>query len=124
MVIDDSPTVRKLVEVSLGRVGIAVVSYPDGIQALRAVGHRALERLPDLLLLDLELPTMSGFEIARHLRSQPEWNQTSIVILSRSDGIIFRLKARLSGTQAYLSKPFTTQMLTDVVTRSLTHSGP
>jgi len=119
MVIDDSPTVRKLVEVGLGRAGIAVVSYPDGIQALRAVGHRDLERLPDLLVLDLELPTMSGFEIARHLRSQPEWNQTRIVILSRYDGIIPRLKARLSGTQAYLSKPFTTQMLMDVVTTSL-----
>ncbi len=119
MVIDDSPTVRKIVEVSLRREGLEVVSFPDGIEALRAVTNRQLDRVPDLIVLDIDLPKMNGYEIARYLRSKPQWSRTVIVILSRHDGVIDRLKARLAGTQAYLTKPFTTQMIVDVVNNSL-----
>ncbi len=119
MVIDDSPTVRKIIEVSLRREGFDVVSYPDGIEALRAISTGQLDRLPDLLFLDIELPRMNGFEIVRHLRSQSQWDQTVIVILSRHAGVIERLKARLAGTQAYLTKPVTTQMVVHVVTATL-----
>src|SRR5450759_5095586 len=80
MVIDDSPVVRKIIEVTLRREGMEVISYPDGVEALRAVTTRHLNRLPDLLFLDLELPKMNGFEIKRHLRSKPQWNRTVIVI--------------------------------------------
>jgi twitching motility two-component system response regulator PilG len=119
MVIDDSPVVRKIIEVTLRREGMEVISYPDGVEALRAVTTRHLNRLPDLLFLDLELPKMNGFEIARHLRSKPQWNRTVIVILSRHDGIVDRIKARLAGTQAYLTKPCTRQMLVEVVMTNL-----
>jgi twitching motility two-component system response regulator PilG len=115
MVIDDSPTVRKILEVTLRREGMEVVSYPDGVEALRAVTTRPCDRLPDLLFLDLELPRMNGFEIARHLRSKPQWDQTAIVMLSRRDGVIDRLKARLAGAQAYLTKPFKTQTILETV---------
>ena len=119
MVIDDSPTIRKILEVTLRREGMEVVSYSDGVEALRAIATRPYDRLPDLLFLDLELPRMNGFEVARHLRSQPQWNRTAIVVLSRRDGIIDRLKARLAGTQAYLTKPCTRQMIIEVVRTSL-----
>jgi twitching motility two-component system response regulator PilG len=124
MVIDDSPTVRKIVEVSLRREGIEVVSFPDGIEALRAVTNHQMERVPDLVVLDIDLPKMNGYEIARYLRSKPQWSRTVIVILSRHDGVIDRLKARLAGTQAYLTKPFTTQMIVDVVNNNLGLSIP
>ena len=124
MVIDDSPTVRKIVEVSLRREGLEVVSFPDGIEALRAVTNHQIERVPDLVVLDIDLPKMNGYEIARYLRSKPQWSRTVIVILSRHDGVIDRLKARLAGTQAYLTKPFTTQMIVDVVNNNLGLSAP
>jgi twitching motility two-component system response regulator PilG len=124
MVIDDSPTVRKIVEVSLRREGLEVVSFPDGIEALRAVTNHQMERVPDLVVLDIDLPKMNGYEIARYLRSKPQWSRTVIVILSRHDGVIDRLKARLAGTQAYLTKPFTTQMIVDVVNNNLGLSSP
>ena len=124
MVIDDSPTVRKIVEVSLRREGLEVVSFPDGIEALRAVTNHQMERVPDLVVLDIDLPKMNGYEIARYLRSKPQWSRTVIVILSRHDGVIDRLKARLAGTQAYLTKPFTTQMIVDVVNNNLGLSAP
>ena len=119
IVIDDSSTVRKILEVTLRREGIEIVSYPDGVEALRAMTTRQLDRLPALLFLDIELPRMNGFEIARHLRSQPQWNQTVIVMMSRRDSIIDRLKARLAGAQAYLTKPLTRQVIVDVVNASL-----
>lgn len=119
MVIDDSPTVRKIVEVSLRREGLEVVSFPDGIEALRAITNRQIDHVPDLVVLDIDLPKMNGYEIARYLRSKPQWSRTVIVILSRHDGMIDRLKARLAGTQAYLTKPFTTQMIVDVVNNNL-----
>jgi twitching motility two-component system response regulator PilG len=124
MVIDDSPTVRKIIEVSLRREGLEVVSFPDGIEALRAVTNHQMERVPDLVVLDIDLPKMNGYEIARYLRSKPQWSRTVIVILSRHDGVIDRLKARLAGTQAYLTKPFTTQMIVDVVNNNLGLSTP
>src|SRR6266496_2827978 len=107
MVIDDSPTVRKIIEVSLRRAGLEVVSYPDGIKALQAVTNRQLNRLPDLVVLDLDLPKMNGHEIARYLRSKPQWSQTVIIILSRHDGILHRLNARAAGRRACMTKPFT-----------------
>jgi twitching motility two-component system response regulator PilG len=119
MVIDDSPTVRKILEVSLRREGLEVVSYADGIEALQAVTNRQIARLPDLVILDIDLPKMNGYEIARYLRTKPQWSRTVIVILSRHDGVIDRLKARLAGTQAYLTKPFTTKTIVNVVNSSL-----
>lgn len=122
MVIDDSPTVRKIVEVSLKREGFEVVSYGDGIEALRAVTTRQLARIPDLILLDLDLPKMSGYEFARRLKAKPPWDQIVIVILSKHDGMIDRFRTRLSGAHAHLSKPFTTKAIVEVVTNSLSHA--
>lgn len=119
MIIDDSPTVRKIVEVSLRREGFIVASYADGVEALKAVTNRELERLPDLVILDIDLPKMNGYEIARYLRSKPAWGNIPIIMLSRHNGVVDRLKARLAGVQTYLSKPFTTQTIRDAVNASL-----
>ena len=59
MIIDDSLTVRKIMETSLKREGFASVSYPDGIEALRALNERR-HPIPDLVLLDIGLPKMDG----------------------------------------------------------------
>jgi twitching motility two-component system response regulator PilG len=115
MTIDDSPTVRKIIEVSLQREGFEVASYPDGVTALQAITMGHAHRTPDLMILDIDLPKMNGYEIARYVRSKPYWNQIVIVMLSRHDGMVDRLKARLAGTQTYLTKPFTTQRLLEVI---------
>ena len=119
MVIDDSSTIRKIVEVCLRREGFEVESYPDGVEALRTFTNDPQKRIPDLLVLDIDLPKMNGYNVARYLRTKPQWSQTVIVILSRHTGIIEQLKARLAGTQAYLTKPFTTGMIIEVVTSHL-----
>src|SRR5207302_11336450 len=114
MIIDDSLTVRKIIETSLRREGIETVSYPDGIEALRALTeHR--HRTPDLVILDIGLPKMDGYEIARRLKTKQQFGDTIIVMLTNHDGVIDRLKGRLAGAKNYITKPFKTQEVLSVI---------
>lgn len=114
MVIDDSLTVRKIIETSLKRAGIASVSYSDGVEALRALQERRCP-VPDLVILDINLPKMDGYEVARHFKTKQQFNNTVIVMLSKRDGVIDRLKGRLAGAKDYITKPFRTQEIMSVV---------
>jgi twitching motility two-component system response regulator PilG len=114
MVIDDSPTIRKIVETCLKREGFTVAAFADGIEAMQALtSPRA--RVPDLVVLDIGLPKMDGYEVARCLKTKPQFSNTIIIMLSRRDGIIDRLKGRLAGAREYLIKPFKTQDFINVI---------
>lgn len=119
MVIDDSPTVRKIVEVSLRREGFTVVSYPDAIKFFAAVTENRLTRIPDLIILDIDLPEMNGYQIARYLKSKPGWRNATIIFLTRHEDMVSRLRGRMVGAKAYLTKPFTTQTILEVVRQQL-----
>jgi twitching motility two-component system response regulator PilG len=119
MVIDDSPLVCKIIETSLRREGVASVSYNDGIEALRALAD-GRQAVPDLVILDIGLPKMDGYEIARRFKSRPEFARTTIIMLTARDGVIDRLKGRLSGAKDYITKPFKTQ---DVISAINSHLG-
>jgi twitching motility two-component system response regulator PilG len=108
MVIDDSTTVRKIIETCLGRQGFWVLGFPDGVEAMRWL-MEPTSRVPDLVLLDIGLPKMDGYEVARRLKVKPQFSNTVIVMLSRRDGMIDRLKGRLAGAKDYITKPFKTQ---------------
>jgi twitching motility two-component system response regulator PilG len=120
MVIDDSLTVRKILATTLRRAGYEVICFPDGIEALRWLTHPQ-PRLPALLILDVGLPKMSGYDIARSFKSKPALAPIVIVMLSGHTGVLDCLKGRLSGAQHYLTKPFTTQ---DIVAVVEAHLGP
>jgi twitching motility two-component system response regulator PilG len=114
MVIDDSGTVRKILQTCLGREGFPVVAFPDGIEAMRWL-KEPTSRIPNVIILDIGLPKMDGYEVAKHLKAKPEFSNTVIIMLSRRDGVIDRLKGRLAGAKEYLTKPFQTQMVIAVV---------
>jgi len=114
MIVDDSPTVRKIVEVVLSREGYEVVAVPDGVEALRYVLAPGA-RLPDLILLDIEMPRMDGYQLAMNVRKQPYLVHIPLVMLSRRSGLIDKLKARLAGVCGYLPKPFKEQDLRALV---------
>ena len=115
MIIDDSLTVRKIIETSLKREGFEYVSFPDGFEALRAITEQRLRRIPDLVILDIGLPKMDGYEFARRLKAKPQFAHTIIVMLTSPDGVIDRLKGRLAGAKDYMIKPFRTQELISVL---------
>src|SRR5579885_3160680 len=114
MIIDDSLTVRKIMETSLKREGFESVSYSDGIEALKALTQPG-GRIPDLVILDIGLPKMNGYEIARRLRTKQQYNNTVIIMLTGRDGVLDRLKGRLAGAKDYITKPFRTQEVMSVV---------
>lgn len=114
MVIDDSVVVRKIVETSLGRAGIRCLGFCDGYEALRAL-KTEMEQPPDLVLLDINLPRINGFDLLRLLRSHPAFDRMAVVILSSRDSVLDRVKCRLAGARAYLVKPFRTQELLTTV---------
>lgn len=110
IIIDDSQTVRKIVEVCLSREGFEVQGFHDGVEALRWLSQQT-SPLPDLVILDIGLPKLDGYEVARYLKRKPRFQHMVIIMLTRRDGVIDRLKGRLAGAQEYLTKPFTTQIL-------------
>jgi len=113
MVIDDSTTVRKIIETCLGRQGFQVLGFPDGVEAMRWL-MEPTSRMPDLVFLDIGLPKMDGYEVARRLKTKPQLSNAVIVMLSRRDGMIDRLKGRLAGAKDYITKPFKTQDIISV----------
>jgi CheY-like chemotaxis protein len=116
LVVDDSASIRKLVELTLRRDGFAVTSVSSGIAALAAVA----EHTPDLILLDLMLDALDGFQITRALRAHPEFRQIPIVVLTGRDGEADRDTGFAAGVSDYLTKPFQPEQLMRVVRQQLT----
>ncbi len=114
MVIDDALVVRVILDTCLRRAGYEVRCFEDGLQALGWL-NTAGARIPDLIFVDLGLPRLDGYEIIRLLKSKPTLEDTVLVILSGRDGILDRIKGRLVGAHAYLTKPFRTQTILEVV---------
>ncbi len=114
MVIDDSLVVRTILNTCLRRAGYQVKCFEDGLQALGWLNTTGA-RTPDIILVDLGLPRLDGYEIIRLLKTKPALKDTRLVILSGRDGILDRIKGRLVGAHAYLTKPFRTQTILEVV---------
>lgn len=118
MVIDDSPTVRKILEVCLHRADYEVQSFPDGMALLRWLMMPEV-RIPALIVVDLHLPNIDGYTLIRRLKAKPAFARTIFVILSGRSGMLDKLKGRLSGAQVYLTKPFRTDDFLAAVHTSL-----
>lgn len=120
MVIDDSLTVRKIMESSLRREGFQAVSFPDGLQAMSALSSGEIP-VPDLILLDVGLPKVNGYEIARMFKQKNRFGNTVIIMLSGRDGVFDKLRGRMAGAKAYITKPFKTA---EVIATVRSHLGP
>jgi twitching motility two-component system response regulator PilG len=103
LVLDISPTSRKILEVILHREGHQVACFDDSLEALRFLSRHGPA---DLLFLDLNLPKMDGFEVLKYLRGEARFHpMVSVALLNEHDGILVRLKARLAGAQQVVTKP-------------------
>lgn len=122
MVIDDALVVRAILDTCLHRAGYEVRCFEDGLQALGWL-NTAGARIPDLIFVDLGLPRLDGYEIIRLLKARPALEGTALVILSGRDGLLDRIKGRLVGAHAYLTKPFRTQTILQVVQMHLEGTG-
>jgi twitching motility two-component system response regulator PilG len=115
LIVDDSPTVRKIVQLTLQRDNMNVIAANDGLGALAAVS----DYLPDLILLDINLPHMDGYHICQIIRKNPDFRETPIIMLSGRDGLFDKMRGRLAGSSEYLTKPFDSNDLVQTVRRHL-----
>ncbi len=107
MVVDDSVTVRKVTGRFLEREGFHVVTAKDGVDAMRLLQ----DTVPDLMLLDIEMPRMDGFEVARLVRSSSRLKQLPIIMITSRTGEKHRERALATGVNKYLGKPYQEEVL-------------
>jgi two-component system, cell cycle sensor histidine kinase and response regulator CckA len=114
MIVDDNPVNLKLLEDMLQRQDHAVRSFPLGRLALVA----ALRKSPDLILLDIDMPEMDGYEVCKRLKSVKHLSEIPVIFLSALNETSDKVKAFQSGAADYISKPF---QLEEVHARVQTH---
>ncbi len=102
MVVDDSITMRKVSSRVLERNNFEVLTAKDGIDAL----ERMVDRVPDLMLLDIEMPRMDGYELATTMKADPRLANVPIIMITSRTGDKHRQRAMDIGVDRYLGKPY------------------
>jgi chemosensory pili system protein ChpA (sensor histidine kinase/response regulator) len=102
MVVDDSVTVRKVTSRLLNREGFDVVTAKDGVDAVRQLQ----DVVPDVMLLDIEMPNMDGFEVARIVKTSVRLKNMPIIMITSRTGEKHRDRAREIGVEDYMGKPY------------------
>lgn len=111
LVVDDSITVRRVTQRLLERHGMRVMTAKDGVDALSILQ----EHQPDIILLDIEMPRMDGYELAGHVRSDPRLADIPIVMITSRVGEKHRARAIELGVNDYLGKPYQENQLLDAI---------
>lgn len=111
LVVDDSQTVRKSAELYLKRHEYQVMTAEDGFDALGKV----MSFRPDLMVLDIMMPRLDGYQTCAIIRRNSEFRTLPIVMLSGKDGVFDRARGRLVGASDYITKPFEEQTLIESV---------
>jgi twitching motility two-component system response regulator PilG len=112
LVVDDSPTIRKLVALTVERRGFQARAAADAYEAIDVIRNRGI---PDLILLDISMPGMDGYQLCKLLRQNADTARLPIVMLSGKDGFFSKVRGRLAGSTAYVTKPFEPEGLLRVV---------
>ena len=113
LIVDDSVTVRKVTSRLLERHGYEAQVATDGIDAL----EKLQEMLPEVIVLDIEMPRMDGFEVANHIRHNSRLQHIPIIMITSRTGEKHRERAFNIGVNEYMGKPFQEQMLLDTLAR-------
>ncbi len=113
MVVDDSVTVRKVTSRFLERQGMEVMLAKDGLDAISLLQES--DRIPDVMLLDIEMPRMDGFEVASRIRHSSRWQDLPIIMITSRTGEKHRDRAFSLGVNRYLGKPYQEMVLLETI---------
>jgi chemosensory pili system protein ChpA (sensor histidine kinase/response regulator) len=111
MVVDDSITVRRVTQRLLERNGMRVLTARDGLDAVALLQ----DNVPDVILLDIEMPRMDGYEVAAHVRNDPRLKDVPIIMVTSRVGEKHRARAIELGVDDYLGKPYQEAQLLDAI---------
>ena len=112
LVVDDSITVRRVTQRLLERNGMRVMTARDGADAMTVLA----EHVPDIILLDIEMPRMDGYEVAAQVRADPRLRDVPIIMITSRSGDKHRAHAIELGVNDYLGKPYQESQLIDAIT--------
>jgi twitching motility two-component system response regulator PilG len=111
VLIDDSNTIRRSGEIFLSQSGCEVVLAEDGFDGLSKV----VDARPDLILVDVMMPRLDGYQTCALIRSNPQFGEIPIVMLTSKDSLFDRARGKLLGVEQYLIKPFDKRRLVEAV---------
>ncbi len=111
LIVDDTKTLLSLIQIYLMGWGLEFVEAHDGLEGLR----KAREARPDLVISDVRMPGMDGFELCAALRADPSLHGTPVVLLTSLTDVASREKGKLVGATRFLTKPVAVQDLRAVV---------
>ncbi|HZS44317.1 MAG TPA: response regulator, partial [Blastocatellia bacterium] len=120
MIVDDSPSVRRVSTNLVKNAGWQPVQAKDGLEALEILHHSDV--VPDLMLLDIEMPRMDGYELLSTLRAQPAYRNLPVVVVTSRASEKHRQKAFAVGATEYLVKPYQDEMLLSLIRRLVRES--
>lgn len=113
LVVEDSPTTRKVIVLTLKQRGYLLLEAQDGLEALSKID----EERPNLVLLDIILPKMDGYRILSIIKKTPDLKDIPVILLTSKDSLMSKVKGRLAGSTAYLTKPFEPKELIETVSK-------
>ncbi len=111
LIVEDNPLHTRLIEMTLRGKNYTLLKATDGVEALDI----AKRERPDLILMDLNLPQMTGFEVTKKLRENPAFSRTPIIALTAYAMKGDRERVIESGCDAYLTKPINTRELPEMI---------
>jgi len=111
MVIDDSNTIRKSVEIFLRPFGCEVILAEDGFDAMSKI----VENQPDIIFVDITMPRLDGYQACKLIKNNPIYQSTPVIMLSSKDGLFDKARGRMAGSNDYLTKPFTAEGLLSII---------
>ena len=114
LVVDDSPTIRKLVAMTLKRANYEVVTAEDGMEALGKLNYID----PVMVLLDITMPRMDGYQVCKIIKNNRDSRHIPVVMLSGKDGFFDKVRGRLAGSNVYITKPFDPNILLQIVEKN------
>ncbi len=115
LIVEDNPENMRLLEMALRATNYTLLKATDGEEALDMV----MREQPDLIIMDIQLPKMNGFEVTRKLRNNPAFSHTPIIAITAYAMKGDKERVIESGCDAYLSKPINTRELPEVVAEML-----
>ena len=109
MVVDDSRTQRMVATSQLETVGVETITAENGAVALELLN--TAERLPDIILMDVEMPVKDGIQALREIRKSVRFGHVPVIMITSRTGLKHRAMAQAAGCNGYMGKPFNFRML-------------
>jgi twitching motility two-component system response regulator PilH len=115
LVVEDSPPQREMISSLLKGIGLIVTSAGDGVEALEQIKNSR----PDIVVLDIVMPRMNGYELCRRIKLDPKTQEVPVVMCSTKGEEFDRYWGMRQGADAYIAKPFQPQELVGTVKQLL-----